>query len=413
MTAANEVDGRLEITDQASGTTVKRMWFIPFAVWGFIILFARMSESIDRIPNDPGDEYFRAAALEPIKNLFSKTDNQLIVGIRFLCELVILFPFRYQAIITNILVAGVWVMASLLIVHIIKLESRNNLISYICGTLFLVTPAMSESQLGNIGGTRWALYGVVAVAISSPKFRSRHVFVIFGLVVVLGFTHPLALAVLPGALHWLFFSSKDDRQKSRFIFCAIVAGFIVQLIASGILSGTQIGRRDTAVFWPWDDAGAFWWFNWLFPPLLAISCLCLRFAIRNRYSLNSVFPTLLAIQSLTISITTYALAGISDRYMIVPFALSGISALITLLELRTVLRRIYAPIVILAILFAFVPTIKWFPAGWYLTGQQEWRTQIDAATTKCKSDPSSEILLYFSPDRSEPYSCREILSRNS
>lgn len=391
----------------------KRLWLVSFAVWGSTILFLRMTESIDRIPSDPGDDYFRTASLESLRSLFSKADNQLIVGIRLLSEIILIFPFRYQAISTNILVIGIWVMASTLIVQIIQLESSSKLISYIGGTLFLTAPAMSESQLGNIGGTRWALYGAIAVAISSPKFRSSHFRVLLGLIVVLGISHPLALVLLPGALHWMFFAPKAERQKGRIVFSVLVVCFLIQLITSGILSGAQIGRRNTAVFWPWDGAGAFWWFNWLFPPLLAFSCLCLQFSIGSRFSLRNTFPMLLALQSLSISITTYALAGIGDRYMIIPFALSGTSAFILLFELRYALRRFFAPILVLGIFFVLVPTIKWFPAGWYLTGQPSWRLQIDTATTRCKSDMSSEVLLYFSPDRSERYSCQEILSRNS
>ena len=394
-------------------STRKRLSLISFAVWGFTILFVRAGESLDRIPSDPGDDYFRAAALEPIKSLFLKADNQLIVGIRLLSEIVILFPFRYQAIVTNILVIGIWVLTSLLIVYIIQLESSNKLISYIGGTLFLVAPAMSESQLGNIGGTRWALYGAVAFAISSPKFRSNHFLVLIGLIILLGITHPLALVLLPGALHWLFFASKAERQKIRIIFSVFVVCFIIQLIASGIFNGSQIGRLNTAVFWPWQGAGAFWWFNWLFPPLLACSILCLRLLIGSRYSLKNTFATLLALQSLSISIATYALAGIGDRYMIIPFALSGTSAFIMLFDLRSKLRRFFIPILVLTIFLALVPIVKWFPASWYLTDQPNWRLQIDTATTRCKINGSGEVLLFFSPDRAEPYSCQEILSRNS
>jgi len=384
-----------------------------FAFLGYLISFGRITESIDRIPSDPGDDYFRTAALQPIKSLFWKADNQLIVGIRLLSEIVILFPFRYQAILTNILVVSFWVMASVLIVYIIELESGSKLVSFIGGILFLAAPAMSESHLGNIGGIRWALYGATAVAISSPKFRSNQFRFLLALILLLGITHPLAVALIPGALLWVIFASKHDLRKSRVVFVVIAACFIIQLVASGILSGEQIGRRNTAVYWPWDGAGAFWWFNWLFPPLLAISCLCFRWRFGPRYSSKFTFATLLAFQSLSISFTTYALAGIADRYLIIPFALSGISAFIILFELRFTLRRFFAPILISAIILALVPITKWFPAGWYLTGQTGWRVQIDTATTLCKSDASKEILLYFSPNRSEPYSCQEILGRNS
>lgn len=406
-------DCHSKIPAKASASIPKRVWFIPFAVWGFAILFARMGNSIGRIPSDPGDEYFRAAALQPIKSLFLRTDNQLIVGIRFLSELVVLFPFRYQAIVTNVLVAGVWVLASILIVQIVQSESHSKFISFIGGTLFLVAPALSESQLGNIGGIRWALYGVAAVAISSPKFRSNHVRVLLGLIVLLGLTHPLALAIFPGALHWLFVSSKVDRRKSTVILCVIVACFAVQLVASEMLGGAQIGRLNTAVFWPWDGAGAFWWFNWLFPPLLAVSCLCVHFIVRNKPFTNTDFAALLAFQSFTISFTTYALAGISDRYLIVPFVLSGTSAFIMLFELKFFLQRLYSPMLLAAVFLALVPIIKWFPAGWYLTGQQTWRSQVDSAIMKCNLDPSTEILLYYASGVSESYSCLEIFSRNS
>lgn len=413
MTPLSRFRGRLAQPNPLSALNNGLTGLMSFALLGFVISFARIRESIDRIPSDPGDEYFRTAALEPIKSLFTKADNQLIVGIRLLIEIVILFPFRYQAIVTNVLVVIFWVMTSVLIVYIIELESKSRLISYIGGILFLAAPAMSESHVGNIGGIRWALYGATAIAISSPMFRSNHFSFLLVLIMLLGITHPLTAFIVPGALHWLFFASKPDLRRGRIVIGVIAACFILQFAASGMLNGTPVGRLNTAVFWPWAGAGLFWWFNWLFPPLLAISCLFFRWIIGHRFSSKFTFATILALQSLSISVATYALAGISDRYLIIPFALSGISAFMILFELRSKLRLFFAPIFISSIIFALVPIIIWFPAGFFLTGQTTWRAQIDAAMATCEIDSASHILLYFSPDRSESYTCQEIFSRNS
>jgi len=411
MIATNGPINRFAIADRLGESTKRLIGMFLFALVGFTISFARISQSIDRIPSDPGDEYLRTAALKPISSLFSYADNQLIVGIRLLSELVILFPFRDQAIVTNILVVIFWVIASVIIFHIIELESKSKLVATIGGILFLAAPATSESQLGNIGGIRWALYGVTAVAVSSPIFRSNHFRVLLGLIVLLGITHPLAAALMPGVIHLLRNASKSDRRRGRIAFSVISSLFILQFIASGSFSGSPTGRLNTAVFWPWTGAGAFWWFNWLFPPLLAIVCLLFRWNFGRRYSSNLTFATLLAFQSLSISIAPYALAGIADRYLIVPFALSGTSAFIILFESRSTLRQFFVPIFISAIILALVPIVKWFPASWYLTGQTTWRVQIDAANSLCIFDPTSDVILHFSPDRSEPYSCQEILSR--
>jgi hypothetical protein len=152
-------------------------------------------------------------------------------------------------------VGGLWALGALFVARLYSKTTTHLLWSTTIGLLVILAPAASESQLGNIGGTRWLLYLVVALMISNTDqyfeilMSNRRLFGLAILILLLGLTNPISFALIPGLAVTYFWQWKSlSARMSKFNL--MVIGLILLTIAIQLFSVLQtdreIGRKSTA-----------------------------------------------------------------------------------------------------------------------------------------------------------------------
>ena len=387
-------------------------WFLLFVVY-----LLRILESFRSIPADPGSDYLIDASRDGLMSLFQSADGQIIFGIRSLANIISLLPTQTHAIAMGLIVGGLWALGALFVARLYSKTTNHLLWSMTIGLLVILAPAASESQLGNIGGTRWLLYLVVALMISNTDqyfeilMSNRRLIGLAILILLLGLTNPIAFALIPGLAVTCFWQWKSlSARVSKFNLMMI--GLILLTIAVQLFSVLQtdreIGRKSTATYFLWSGAGFYWKFI-VFAPIAVIGVVLFVLQRNHRHITHSRTILLLCIQSASIYLATYALAGLGDRYLIAPYVLSfvALSGLISEVDVRQ--RKFDATIMIAPLAIAFLASILWFPANSYLTSGLSWSDQIDNAIEKCSIDREGPVQLIFSDGNPNDVPCDYIL----
>jgi len=114
---------------------------------------------------------------------------------------------------------------------------------------------------------------------------------------------------------------------------------------------------------------------------------------------------LLAVNSVLLSVASYLLGGITDRYFVVPMTLTWVAAALLLQEFWVRFGSVGRFIAIAVILTLLVPTAKWFKAGWYLTSGESWHSQVVAARMECESTDVRSVRIGVTPVGSHETAC--------
>jgi hypothetical protein len=285
------------------------------------------------------------------------------------------------------------------------------------GLLVILAPAASESQLGNIGGTRWLLYLVVALMISNTDqyfkilMSNRRLFGLAVLILLLGLTNPISFALIPGLAVTYFWQWRSlSARMSKFNL--MVIGLILLTIAIQLFSVLQtdreIGRKSTATYFLWSGAGFYWKFI-VFAPIAVVGVVLFLLQRNHRHIAHSRTILLLCIQSASIYIATYVLAGISDRYLIAPYVLSFVALVVLVSEIGVRKRKFDSIIMVTSLAVALLASILWFSASTYLTSGLSWSNQIDNVVEQCSTDREASVQLVFSDGNPNDVPCDYIL----
>jgi len=351
-----------------------------------LILIARSSSSMGRLPADPGYDYILAGSERGLGALVLG-DPYFHFGARFVGLITSWFPLAYQVLTLSVLVHLVWTGCAVIIAAVVTRESQQKWLGYFSGFLLITAPHASESALGNVGNVKWSMITALVVACCSPTSIHRHPTLISVLAVLTGLTHPLAiLCSIPLAVEAL---RSRRLSRAQLILTGVIIGILVIQVAKvGISSATS--GQSVRVTKPWSGMGLFWWSGLVGPLVVSATCITI-FLVCQRMSAMPIFALKLALVAGVLSIVSYRMGGIADRYFIAPMSLALMSTLLIQHQLfvkTPLLQR--AGWAVTAVLL-LVPTLKWFTSGQYLMTPPLWKSEIAQAVNFCEENRFSEV----------------------
>ncbi len=374
-----------------------------------IAAIGRVIYSADRLPPDPGYGFFEESHSSNIWVIFRTEGGYLDVPRRLLSEVVILFPIRYSALIGTGLWVVLCVLSALAVMFLILRAGFRHLIAFTSGLLVVLAPSASESQIGNQSVVKWLLLLLLIFALSLPLSKQLQLSILLPLVVVVGISNPVTFLVF--ATFVLLALTRQQsllKPRNRAIVLSFVFGFVIEFAA---WKSTRVGvhKYDDSVYQLWSGAGAFWYYNFLTPPLTCLVLLLLKIR-RFRFPEPSVLVVNLACYGIVVWLGTYYLGGIADRYLVVPQILSFI---VFLLYLNVNFRAIKRSLILLCGIYACVAMISlvyWYQASWFLTSGPRWSREIDKRVIECKNSSIESVTVeQFMGDFE--ITCHDLLSR--
>lgn len=384
----------------------QNQWRVVTGLFYTIVIFARDWKAIDRIGSDTGYTFVPDAVKGNLSILFKTFNGYSDLSSRAAAEIVAIFPIRYHAIVSSTVVNLIWVALGLFIYAMVFEETKNRVVSSLAGLVLLVIPHASESSLGNIGMIKFPLTAAVAIAFCSSRSITKYSKLIAVIALIAGLSQPiLIVTTLP--LFWLLRTNDNKlRIKILGLLAVVIGTFIAQLLIVGFDTAIK-GRGGSAVKSLWPGMGLFWYSGIFFP----IFCTLLIFAINTiKPFQNSNFRQirfLLCVSTNSLAVSCFILGGIADRYFVAPMTLAWLSGIFLLIDLK-ILKKLAIAV---ALVFASVPTVYWFEAGWFLTSGPTWTSQVDLAAKICSNYPESEVKMMVSPAGYEKLSCSQILNK--
>jgi hypothetical protein len=391
-------------------TVVKNWWFIASGFVYTLLIFARDWKAIDRIGADTGYTYVPDAVRENLWVVFKPFPEYFEISGRAAAEIVALFPIRYHAIASSTVVNLIWVALGLFIYAMVFQESKNQVVSFLAGLVLIVTPHANESSIGNIGMIKFPLTAAVAVAFCSSRAISKFPKLIAIVALVAGLSQPiLFVTTLP--LLWLAKSpDRELRRKVLSLLMVVYGSFIIQVLKVGLSTAIQ-GRSGSSVKSLWPGMGLFWYSGIFFPTLFALFVIAVNTIKPIRNTKFSQIRIFLCASTIALAVSCFILGGIADRYFVAPMTLAWITGILFLVDFVDIFQKIKKLTIAIAFVFAIVPVVHWFEAGWFLTSGPTWTSEVDRATEFCRDHPDSEVELLVSPwGYSETY-CWQVLNK--
>ena len=384
--------------------TIRSSWLALSSVFYAMVIFARSWNALDRFPSDPGYDYFLEAINKGPLVLFSRSDPYLHVLPRLIAEMVVWFPLEWHAIVTAIFVNMLWVACGLCVAAVVCLETGSRKFAMFCGLILLIVPVAMESSLVNIGNVKWPVTVAVFVACCSQCVLHQYPRWLVAALFLLGLSNPLAIvAALPLLIQVLTKVGLTRRGAVKSLL-ALFATLLIQLSVIGVTAA--FNARGNSRVLTLSNLGPFWLFGLLSPACLAIVVMSIGTSPALRKSSQHYFWSLLSVTAFFLSLASYILGGIADRYFVGPMTLSWLASALLLRQIAVTIPRVGKLLAVTALLLFLVPTVKWFPAGWYLTGGRTWSDQIYDARQFCNTNTTLYFEVSFTHLRTEQYECR-------
>ena len=157
------------------------------------------------------------------------------------------------------------------------------------------------------------------------------------------------------------------------------------------------------------DLGPFWLLGLLSPACLAIVVIAIGMNPALRESPQFYFWSLLSLTAFVLSLASYFLGGIADRYFVAPMTLSWLASALLIRQMAVTIPQLGKLLIVTALLLFAVPTVKWVRAGWYLTSGRTWSDQIDDARHRCNTVGTLDFEVSFSSLRTERHECTYLI----
>jgi hypothetical protein len=377
-----------------------------------IVGLGRIRNSFDRLPVDPGYEFFEDTYRHGISALVRTEGGYLDIPRRVFAEVVTLFPIRQTGNVGSIIWLLMASATAVFVAAMIKRIHPSKVLAVACGACVVLAPSASESQIGNQSVVKWFLILVAIVVVSLPKEHQLSARTTAFLVLLSGVSNPMTfLAAIPFGVSLLQRKLDLKSSRTRLILGAFIIGFVIQL-AFWKTTGVGVQKYDTRTYALWPGAGAFWYYNLIIPPLT-----CAAFVVRSMLPewswcpKPSRFVLNLSLTGLVLFFVTYALSGIGDRYFVIPQILAFIVvAIYTVQHFEGTTFILRAALAVSIAIFCRA-TVKWYDAGWFLADGPKWSEQVDAARAKCEVDSTLVIKLEQALGTTD-LPCSAILSRS-
>jgi hypothetical protein len=377
-----------------------------------MIGFGRIRNSFDRLPVDPGYEFFEDTYRHGISALVKTEGGYLDIPRRVLAEIVTLFPIRQTGNVGSMIWLIMVSATAVFVAAMVKRIHPSKVLAMACGACVVLAPSASESQIGNQSVVKWFLILIAIVVVSLPEEHQLSARMTALLVLLSGVSNPMTvLAAVPFGVLLLRRKLELNDLWTRLVLGSFIIGFVVQLI-SWKTTGVGVQKYETRTYALWPGAGAFWYYNFIIPPLT-----CAAFVLRSvlpewswcpkpsRFVLN------LSLTGLVLFLATYGLSGIADRYFVVPQILTFIVVAIYTVqhfEGTGFLLRVALAVSIAVFCRA---SVKWYDAGWFLADGPKWSEQVDLARANCEVDSKLVIKLEQALGTTD-LPCSAILSRS-
>ena len=366
-------------------------WSISFITF-IVIGLSRVTQSIDRLPPDPGYDFFENSYQSGLSVLWKTEGGYVDIPRRALAEIVILFPIHYTAIVGTLLWVIMAASAAITVTWIVGVITKSHMAGFVCGLLVVLNPSASESQIGNQSVVKWFLILIVAVCVSTLELEMIPTYVLATLILICGASNPITFAA-SSPLILQFLTRPDVIRKNRYlvIIGAFIVAFLIQY-AAWKSTGSGWRKYEERVYWPWAGSGMFWFYNFLISPLtflgvFAVALPILPFPKPSKFVINIAFA------GLSIWSVPYFLSGMADRYFVVPQILAGICVVTYAKD--TYKRKFNLLLIACAfyLLIACVAMAHWYQSMWFLTSGPRWSVEVDHAVTQCLDEDAKTVFI--------------------
>lgn len=369
-----------------------------------IIGLARCFQSIDKLPADPGFDRVREIRTEGAFSLFSQSLGYLDVSARIGPLISAMFSLRISALILSVTTVLFTAILGVVIVQAIFDQLNSRKLAMLCGLVFMLNPAASESTIGNHGSLKWPLLATLCVALSSQRFVYNHKFIVSGLIVIAGLSNPFAFT----SLLVVFFNLLTSRRLSWNLYRVLVLLlFMTTMIQVFVWWSNGVGSRiyEDAMFRPWKGMGVFWWWIWLSPPLFAFGVLTACIVIKSREIAMRSFAIQIAVVSLALWAIVQWESGIKDSTAVATCALSSIALLVMVQSIQRDSLRSFFAVTITS--FLSLSSILWFSSSWYLTESPNWTGEVSRMAEECEQLNTASPKVVILTNQIE-FTCTEI-----
>lgn len=382
--------------------------YIMYAAIGL----GRIRISFDHLPVDPGYEFFEDTYKYGLSAFVKTEGGYLDIPRRIIAEVVTLFPIRQTGNVGSL----IWLlMVSATAVFVAAMVNRvhsSKVLAIACGACVVLAPSASESQIGNQSVVKWFLILIAIVVVSLPDEHQLSARTTAFLVLLSGVSNPMTfLAAAPFGVSLLQRKLDLKDSRTRLILGAFIIGFGVQIV-SWKTTGVGVQKYETRTYSLWPGAGAFWYYNFIIPPLT-----CAAFVVRSLLPewswcpKPSRFILHLSLTGLVLFVVTYVLSGIGDRYFVVPQILAFIVVAVYTVQHFEGTKFVLRAALAVSIAIFCRASVKWYDAGWFLSDGPKWSEQIDQARVTCAADLMQTIKLEQALGTTD-LPCTAILSRS-
>jgi hypothetical protein len=356
--------------------------------------YSRIRHSFDRLPVDPGYEFFEDSYQYGLSVLVKTEGGYLDIPRRMIAEVVTLFPIRQTGNVGSLIWLFMVSATAVFIAAMVKRIHPSKVLAIACGACVVLVPSASESQIGNQSVVKWFLILIAIIVVSLPEGHQLSARTTAILVLLSGVSNPMTfLAAVPLGLTLLKRKLNLKDSRTELILGAFIIGFAIQLI-SWKTTGVGVQKYESRTYALWPGAGAFWYYNLIIPPLT-----CAAFVMRamlpewswcpkpSRFILN------LSLTGLVLFLVTYVLSGIGDRYFVVPQMLAFIVVAVYTVQHFEGTKFVLRAALAVSIAIFCRASVKWYDAGWFLSDGPKWSEQVDAARSRCEVDSTLVIKL--------------------
>ena len=372
----------------------------------------RIRNSFDRLPVDPGYEFFEDTYRQGVSALIKTEGGYLDIPRRIIAEVVTLFPIRQTGNVGSLIWLLMVSATAFFIAAMVKRIYPSKVLAIACGACVVLAPSASESQIGNQSVVKWFLILVAIIVVSLPEEHQLSTRTTAILVLLSGVSNPMTfLAAVPLGLSLLQRKLNLKDSRTKLILGSFIIGFVIQLV-SWKTTGVGVQKYDSRTYALWPGAGAFWYYNFIIPPLT-----CAAFVMRamlpewswcpkpSRFILN------LSLTGLVLFLVTYVLSGIGDRYFVVPQMLAFIVVAVYTVQHFEGTKFVLRAALAVSIAIFCRASVKWYDAGWFLSDGPKWSEQVDLARSRCEADSTLVIKLEQALGTTD-LPCSAILSRS-
>ena len=346
-----------------------------------MIGLARVSQTLDKLPADPGFDRLREVRTDGIRGVFSQSLGYLDISAHVGPLITTAFGLQYSAIILTLTTVLITAILALIIYCAVLTEIGSWIIATICGALLMLIPAAAESTLGNHGSLKWPLVAVLCVVISSREFRSRYIGVVLVLIFFTGLSNPFTFVALSGSMTQYLKNREGEVGAERLIISCTIMTTLLQFVVWS-LSGVSSHIYESATFLPWKGMGMFWWWIWISPVVFSTIVLAYVASVSRNRSSTITYAGWLALSALVLWLLMYWEAGIKDSTAVATCSLSSIALLIAVHSLKPM--KIQRLLFVAAVGSFALLSIPWFSAGWYLTDTPNWSSEIARLQSDCE-----------------------------